>query len=254
TGKREKEKQRKKVPAANANEAFIKFRYNGQIYEGNANEVISEIGKLVDPEMINSMPQNVQNEIDSLRTEILSLKTGDEEALKEKALDYVERIQEIADFDNQLNTILAQAVQQLKDDANKSDYQIETQFVNAKREVDNHHFEGQPPSEIQDTENSLYNEYKDLYEKYISARKVLAKHRWMLSELNKFDDKNLIESLKAFKYINAAKYYHESEDNQVVIAINDYIVIDLIEHYYKLGEDKVDDEKYILKYTQIIKD
>ncbi len=253
TANRKKQKGRKQIPTTGADGLTqLKFRYRKQIYEGNADEIVSQIQSTRNKSTYRNMPAFKVASLDKLKNDVLLLKSEDQKVLEDKVIDYLDAVYSYVDFKDNYNEYMFNSAMSLKDEAKRLDPDIEKKFIDLRYQVENHKFKGQDPKDL-DSSDSDFVAYKDMHDNFIEARRKFVGHRWMLEQLEgintakQFDKDEVLKNFKEKHLEEALSVYDESGE---LSALDQYLISELFLYYQDLAKDKTDQSTYILKYIQ----
>ena len=258
TGQKSKQKDRDKIPeTGNGGLTTVQFRSKGQIFEGTATDIDSQISAQLDEAAYAIAPPAVRTQIQTAQLNMLSLKSGAEKDFKEAAIDYLRAVEAYNAFAKAYEESILIAVTDLTEDATAIDDSIEKEFAVAAAKVLAHPYEGKPIAEIEENTSEDYASYKILYDAFEIKRRKLVNHRYMLDRIERVDngrDLKRDDQLQRFKKEQIAKAYDAFETiKKNTTSLSQLLIGDLILYYQNLAQEFADQEEYTIKYLSRIK-
>ena len=233
------------------------FRSDGTIYQGNANELDTQISDAKDRDAFSFVPPVVKEKVDGAKLTMLDLKTAKEKDLRDAAIEYLTEVDDYNAFAKAYDQAILIAVRRLTPDAMYLDDTIEKEFAIAGAKVQAHQYKGIPLADVPDKTSESYKDYKIYHDAFEIKREKLINHRYMLERIAKIRsmrDLKVDKQLKQFRKELAAKVY-EAYGNiaKNPTSLSKVLTVDLILYYKNLATKFADKEEYSIKYLSKIK-
>ncbi len=224
----------------------VKLRYKGEIYQGNAPEVLRQI-ELLHKEKLTGFDLT---KIEKIKNDIGLLENEKPKDIRDRFIDYLDAIYKYLDFKDNYNGLVYRSVITLKSEAKRVDQQVETKFATLFYKVRDHKFNAENPDNI-DSNDTDFNDYQKLHKLYLEERQRFVGHRWMQQQIAHIEtEKQLLrdKNIKAFTPQYIGKAYKIYADTGKLEKVEAYLLVELIEFYQAAAKGKVDPTKYQLKY------
>ncbi len=253
-GKKDKEEELIVNRAKKSKEETLRFVYRDSLYQGTMREINSKIGELKNSPKFRNTPSYKKNELTRLMFKLF--KERKTNLYKFNAIAYLDELYKFVDFLELYDQFVYEGILQLQKDMNKLNISIEKDFVTAKIALDNHPLHKADPKTIETASETMKAELKEYQKAVDDGIGRLVAHQWMQPIILSYDSLEKVEDpednyLGVFKDKEIAKVFELFEKNKKE-EIAPYIMIRIIEFYFKESLQHTDPNKFYLKYIEKI--
>ena len=236
-------KEKKKKPA-------IKFEYRDSLYVGSIYQIDTKIKTLINSNQFNKLPKSVVVDLHKERIEIASERKN--KAYKLKAIKLLKKLYRAKTNKQVYNKLLSESLESLESDVSEIDFAIEQAFVNNRKEIVKNPLWELNENEKKDFSQKQRDNYNKMFETYSKSLKKLQVHRWVLSELEKYNKKASGYSdftlLNEFENTGGKEVFKMLEMKEKNEKIKLYLQSSIIKFLTNKSENYIDKSQYDLKY------
>ena len=247
--KKVKAKKEKKVKKKRVKKP-IRFKFRDSLYNGTIPEVDYQITTLINSPLFETTPDNIMEELKKEKAEIAQEENN--KAYKIKAIQLLSDLYNTKENMREFNKLLFLAIGDVYRSAERTDYAIEKQFVQNKKEIVKHTLWNKSEKDIVSYPKEIQKEYKHMDKVLNKSHKKLLVHRWILSELGQIDSFKTLEEnktlIKDFRNKHASKIFKMLKMKEKKQKIKLYLEALIVDFFAKESESHIDKDQYELKY------
>ena len=245
-----KRNKKRKIKEEKLREKEIRFKYKDSLYQGTIAQIDVKIKTLLNSNQFSNISESI---LETLHKERVTIATENKNRVyKVKAVKLLKEAYNSKKYLDVYNELLYQSLSGLYEDIKQADYTTERSFVLNKKEIIKDVLWNLTPKERAKSSKEKQVKFRRKFKIYESSFKKLLVHRWMLSEIEKYDTfekvKNDQKLFKKFQKLHADEVFKMLKMNDKKAKIKLYLQGAIITFLAKEAEKHIDKDQYELKY------